>query len=133
MHAPDLHQLHQLTTALYPQIRSTAYGWGVLIVAGAGSYYFAKRSINADRDERAQQAELARQHRERLRAQEAVSREAAARTSSPVAGDSATPGSSIDPSKEPAQDPAPTAHAELPKSRYEAREPFRSRKGDRFS
>ena len=107
----------------------------MLIVAGAGSYYFAKRSINADRDERAHKAELARQHRERLRAQEAVSREAAYQTSNPVSGNSAAPGSSIDPSKEAGQDPAPTAHAEpeLPRSKYEAREPFRSRKGDRFS
>ncbi|KAK4622221.1 hypothetical protein CLAFUR4_07379 [Fulvia fulva] len=116
-------------------IRSTAYGWGVLIVAGAGSYYFAKRSINADRDERAHNVELQRQHRERLRAQEAVTREAAIQTSSPVSGNSATPGSSIGPSKDAGQDPAPTGHAEseLPKGRYEAREPFRSRKGDRFS
>ncbi|EME43364.1 hypothetical protein DOTSEDRAFT_45323 [Dothistroma septosporum NZE10] len=114
-------------------IRSTAYGWGVLIVAGAGSYYFAKRSINADRDERAHKAELARQHRERLRAQEAVSREAASQLSSPVAGNSAAPGGSIDPSKEAGQETAPTAHAEPPRSRYEAKEPFRSRKGDRFS
>ncbi|KAJ9640067.1 hypothetical protein H2199_006301 [Coniosporium tulheliwenetii] len=34
-------------------IRSVWYGWGVLIVAGGGAYYFAKKSINADRAERA--------------------------------------------------------------------------------
>ncbi|KAF2021303.1 hypothetical protein BU24DRAFT_416966, partial [Aaosphaeria arxii CBS 175.79] len=26
-----------------------SYGWGTLIVAGGGAYYFAKRSINAER------------------------------------------------------------------------------------
>ncbi|KAF3892745.1 hypothetical protein GTR04_5346 [Trichophyton interdigitale] len=30
-------------------IKSTWIGWGALCVAGGGAYYFAKRSINADR------------------------------------------------------------------------------------
>lgn len=35
-----------------PQIGSVYYGWAFLILCGGGSYYFAKRSINADRYER---------------------------------------------------------------------------------
>ncbi|KAK3613915.1 hypothetical protein LTR22_027962, partial [Elasticomyces elasticus] len=34
-------------------IKSVGLGWGVLMLAGGGSYYFAKRSINAERDTRA--------------------------------------------------------------------------------
>jgi hypothetical protein len=32
---------------------SVAYGWGILVLAGGGAYYFAKRSINSERAERA--------------------------------------------------------------------------------
>lgn len=32
---------------------SVAYGWGILVLAGGGVYYFAKRSINSERAERA--------------------------------------------------------------------------------
>ncbi|KAI5816606.1 hypothetical protein BZA77DRAFT_280486 [Pyronema omphalodes] len=30
-------------------VKSFWYGWGALIVAGGGAYYFAKREIDADR------------------------------------------------------------------------------------
>ncbi|KAJ5517848.1 hypothetical protein N7453_000270 [Penicillium expansum] len=33
-------------------IRSTWMGWGTLCLAGGGAYYFAKQSINADRQAR---------------------------------------------------------------------------------
>ena len=46
---------------------SVAYGWGLLCLAGGGAYYFAKRSINADREERAALVESRRQKRENLR------------------------------------------------------------------
>ncbi|EFW22641.1 hypothetical protein D8B26_006236 [Coccidioides posadasii str. Silveira] len=52
-------------------IRSTWIGWGSLCVAGAGAYYFAKRSINADRLSRHEAAQRAKQ--------EASKREAEAR------------------------------------------------------
>jgi len=40
-------------------------------------------------------------------------------------------GGEVDPSKEASGDPAPTGHADA--GRYESTQPFRSRKGDRFS
>lgn len=122
----------------------------MLCLAGGGAYYFAKRSINADRAERAELEEKRRQQRERLRATETLSRESAL-------GGSKSRASARLPSK-PAPnanntsesgDPAPVAHAAdggvvgeetgegggggVPKGKFEASEPFRSRKGDRFS
>ncbi|KAH9819868.1 hypothetical protein Tdes44962_MAKER00857 [Teratosphaeria destructans] len=111
---------------------SVAYGWGILIVAGAGSYYFAKRSINSDRAERAEAAERRRQQLERMRIQEAASRtpRASNKKVEAVADDNPSPG------KIAQADPAPATHAQEQdaiKGKYEATEPFRSRKGDRFS
>ncbi|KAF2769736.1 hypothetical protein EJ03DRAFT_351008 [Teratosphaeria nubilosa] len=111
---------------------SVAYGWGVLIVAGAGSYYFAKRSINSDRAERAEAAERRRQQIERMRIQEASSRTPVASTKKveAIAGDNPSP------SKVGQVDPAPVTHAQEQdaiRGKFEAAEPFRSRKGDRFS
>ncbi|CAK1366403.1 unnamed protein product [Cercospora beticola] len=116
-------------------IRSTFYGWGVLILAGGGSYYFAKKQINKDRDERAASIEKSRQQAERLRAQEQVARDRAMSANSPASATSgAVPvsGDHPSPSVEATTDPAPTKHVEK-ESRFEAKEPFRSRKGDRFS
>lgn len=104
------------------QKASVAYGWGVLILAGGGAYYFAKRSINADREERAAMQERRRQ---------------AMRPARP--SDFAQPSQISDrpsPSQEGGADPAPVTHAQEEMSsrgKYEAAEPFRSRKGDRFS
>ncbi|EMF11782.1 uncharacterized protein SEPMUDRAFT_133772 [Sphaerulina musiva SO2202] len=112
-------------------IRSTFYGWGALIVAGGGSYYFAKRQINKDRDERAAAIEKSRQQAERLRAQEQVMRNKALSSTAP--GDRISPSDRPSPSVEGGNDPAPTGHVDNHESRYEAKEPFRSRKGDRFS
>lgn len=95
--------------------------------AGGGAYYFAKKSINADRAER-----HAEDQRRRRLAKSLDGRP----TSTPhpqadVAGS---------PSQEASHDPAPTRHAPenehqrvKEKSKYEASEPFRSTKGDRFS
>ena len=99
------------------QKASVAYGWGVLILAGGGAYYFAKRSINADREERAAMNERRRQA---MRPQRAA----------PISQDRPSP------SQEGGPDPAPVTHAQedlSAKGKYEAAEPFRSRKGDRFS
>ncbi|KAK4501781.1 hypothetical protein PRZ48_007590 [Zasmidium cellare] len=110
-------------------IRSVGYGWAVLIVAGGGSYYFAKRSINADREQRALDEERRRQQRERLRVQEAVSRDMAFANSRGQDSDASRPPVSDrpSPSREAAEDPAPVTHAEGNASRgkYEAAEPFR--------
>ena len=97
----------------------------MLIIAGGGSYYFAKRSVNSDRAERAELEEMRRQQRERLRAQEYASR------SAPVTGPANAKrkdGTEGDPA------PVTSAHDEMAaRGRYESAEPFRSRKGDRFS
>nr|POE72752.1 hypothetical protein CFP56_30691 [Quercus suber] len=108
-------------------VRSVGYGWGILIVAGAGSYYFAKRSVNSDRAERAEAEEKRRQVRERMRVQElAASRAAAANATKAKA--SVTPGDIPSPSRSGYDDPAPIAHkaaVAVDKGQYEAAEPFR--------
>lgn len=109
----------------------------MLILAGGGAYYFAKRSINADRAERAATIERERQYVQRLREQEYAatnSRPASASTSSKKERIGEIP--SRDPSSQVTSDPAPVTHAQqdmAAKGKYEAAEPFRSRKGDRFS
>ena len=126
------------------QIRSVGYGWGVLCLAGGGAYYFAKRSINSDREQRAAAEEQRRQQRERLRATEALSRETALNSSSGKERASRKPAPNAN-NTSGNGDPAPVAHAEdggegtggggegVVKGKFEASEPFRSRKGDRFS
>ena len=106
------------------QKASVAYGWGVLILAGGGAYYFAKRSINADREERAMAAERRRQAQRPLR------------TSDYAPSTKSNVQDRPSPSQEGGADPAPVTHAQedlSAKGKYEAAEPFRSRKGDRFS
>ncbi|KAL1974805.1 hypothetical protein VTN31DRAFT_5009 [Thermomyces dupontii] len=112
-------------------IRSTWIGWGALCVAGGGAYYFAKKSINEDRAAR-YEAEMRR--KSQMAAMEAEDRRKAAAVAS--SGRDVT-GS---PSSEASQDPAPTRHEpeterekELEKSKYEASEPFRRPRGNRFS
>jgi len=103
------------------QKASVAYGWGVLILAGGGAYYFAKRSINADREERAMMNERRRQATRPARSSDFAPSSVQDRPS---------------PSQEGGADPAPVSHAQedmSAKGKYEAAEPFRSRKGDRFS
>ncbi|KAL9085610.1 MAG: hypothetical protein Q9165_007510 [Trypethelium subeluteriae] len=133
-------------------IRSVWFGWGTLIVAGGGAYYFAKRSIASDRAER---ASADRRRREATRNLEySASASSASSHSSPSSKPKSSskhtkPGASPDagggelaasPSSEASLDPAPTRHAPGTegqgvgeKSKYEASEPWRSRKGDRFS
>jgi uncharacterized protein HemX len=109
--------MHQTLTTT--QKASVAYGWGVLILAGGGAYYFAKRSINADREERAAMNERRRQAQRPARSAQNSSFQ-----------------DRPSPSQEGGADPAPVSHAQeemAAKGKYEAAEPFRSRKGDRFS
>ncbi|OCL03493.1 hypothetical protein AOQ84DRAFT_381577 [Glonium stellatum] len=132
-------------------IRSVGYGWGVLIVAGGGAYYFAKKSINADRQAKAEAEQRKRQMQRELETSYAISSQSSS-SGSFASKAIAKPGSRPDadwyqasddasnPSHEASHDPAPTRHAPeddqqrvREKSKYESLEPFRSRKGDRFS
>ena len=101
---------------------SVAYGWGILCLAGGGAYYFAKRSINSDRAERAAAEEERRQHRDQMRRQALQKLEDEAETQAKRAPNAEKAGGEKD------GVPAPGAG-----SKYEAREPYRSRRGDRFS
>ncbi|GES65731.1 hypothetical protein ATEIFO6365_0012012300 [Aspergillus terreus] len=117
--------------------------------AGGGAYYFAKKSINADRASRFE-AEMKR--KAQLAAMEAEHRRQAA-VNEPVPTPSENPSlkranmaryqSAADdvasPSTEASHDPAPTRHepeteAErvLEKGKYEAAQPFRPPKGNRL-
>ncbi|KAF1346099.1 hypothetical protein BDV97DRAFT_359756 [Delphinella strobiligena] len=104
-------------------VRSVGYGWGILVVAGGGSYYFAKKSINADRAERAEAEERRRQVQRRLQYTQPPP---------PLKSDG-----HASPSKEAQVDVSPAAgHAEESDSGapvFETSQPFRSKKGDRFS
>ncbi|KAF2276466.1 uncharacterized protein EI97DRAFT_501227 [Westerdykella ornata] len=150
-------------------VKSVYYGWGAFIAAGAGAYYFAKKSINADRAARAEadrQKRIAHQQLENeyrnkfppANAQQPIqssipSTPAASQISNAYLGSRSELnkervgeewGNQRDeagnPSQEASQDPAPTRHAPedegqkmREKSKYEATDVFRSRKGDRFS
>ncbi|KAH7071092.1 hypothetical protein BKA63DRAFT_568244 [Paraphoma chrysanthemicola] len=144
-------------------VKSVYYGWGTLIVAGGGAYFFAKRSINADR---AAKAEADRQKRIRVfqleqehlnnpsshsasqsttsqLVQAASTERSRAGAGSGIAGSPGHNGGaeeSGNPSLQASLDPAPTRHEPVDgegrareKSKYEASDVYRSRKGDRFS
>jgi hypothetical protein len=169
-------RFHHSRTA-HDNVRDTnthnSYGWGTLIVAGGGAYYFAKRSINADR---AAKADIDRQKRIRVfqLEQEALNSHTSHQNHSSSSdhnqtsqtekllnaapqsgmGSKAGAGSGIagspgygggadesgNPSMQASHDPAPTRHEPVDKeqrarekSKYEASDVYRSRKGDRFS
>ncbi|EEQ89302.2 uncharacterized protein BDCG_04422 [Blastomyces dermatitidis ER-3] len=121
-------------------IRSTWVGWGALCVAGGGAYYFAKKSINADRAQRHEEAQR--------RKEEAFRREHSAKSPSSSGGgltnmtrakSAAEMDDTGSPSREAGHDPAATRHepetsAERvdEKGKYEAAEKFTSRKGNRL-
>ncbi|OBT68886.1 hypothetical protein VE03_02152 [Pseudogymnoascus sp. 23342-1-I1] len=112
-------------------VKSFWAGWGSLCLAGGAAYYFAKKSINADRQTRFQEAE---EKRRRLASLEHPGYGQGGGSSQGGKGG----GSSISPSQEANQDPAPTRHDPIDprvkeKSKYEASEPYQTRKGDRFS
>ncbi|EXJ91768.1 hypothetical protein A1O3_00318 [Capronia epimyces CBS 606.96] len=135
--------LHKTTSLIG---RLNRYGWGVLCVAGGGAYYFAKKSINADRAARyeAEQKRKARQYR--LEANSFPYNDApptkAKKAKSQTNSNGETKGldHAGSPSSEISEDAAPVGHAPVDseqrvreKSKYEAAEPYRSKKGDRFS
>jgi hypothetical protein len=107
-------------------------------VAGGTAYYFAKKSINADRAERFERDRKRRQMQESLEySNKSGTTSATGSTTNGGAPRSDTSGS---PSQEATIDPAPTRHAPesegqrvREKSKYESSEPFRAKKGDRFS
>jgi Domain of unknown function (DUF4748) len=138
-------------------LNASSYGWVVLCLAGGGAYYFAKKSIVNDRTARAAADRQRAAEQARLREQEYL----LASTKLPPGTSSSPPGTITaaieqrlgngngaavtdeagNPSREAsAHDPAPTRHAPetegqrvAEKSKYEASEVWRSRKGDRFS
>ncbi|KLJ12178.1 hypothetical protein EMPG_09606 [Blastomyces silverae] len=136
----------------YVYLIANRVGWGSLCVAGGGAYYFAKKSINADRAQRHEEAQR--------RKEEAYRREYSAKppSSTSTTMSSQSPSSSggglanaarangaagMDdtgsPSREAGHDPAATRHepetqAERvnEKGKYEASEQYTSRKGNRL-
>ncbi|KIW18084.1 hypothetical protein PV08_02371 [Exophiala spinifera] len=125
-------------------IRSTWYGWGVLCVAGGGAYYFAKKSINADRAARFEAEQKQKAYQRRIEdSSYAPPRKTRTRTQAdPSSGTHNAKGldHAGSPSSEISEDVAPVGHAPVDseqrireKSKYEAAVPYRSKKGDRFS
>ncbi|MCJ1480543.1 hypothetical protein MMC06_000698 [Schaereria dolodes] len=113
-------------------IRSTWIGWGTLIAAGGGAYFFAKRSINADKK--------ARHEADMKRRRLVESLEYSASHTPPKEHHHKATDHAGNPSEEATTDPAPTRHPPeneeqriMEKSKYEASQPFRAKKGDRFS
>jgi len=112
------------------------------VIAGAGAYYFAKKSINADRAQRLEETTRKKRMMESLEysnnnPSQSGSTSSAAPPSNDVPVSNDLAGS---PSSEASSDPAPTRHAPatesqriFEKSKYESSVPFRSPKGDRFS
>jgi hypothetical protein len=116
-------------------------------LAGGAAYYFAKQSINADRAARFEAEQKRRRRQESLEySAKAPSQPASSSSISGSAKEGFTNGGparsdhSGSPSQESTLDPAPTRHAPATegqrvreKSKYETSEPFRAKKGDRFS
>lgn len=101
-------------------IGSVYYGWAFLILCGGGSYYFAKRSINADRAERAAlEAQRRAKFQKSLDMQYRQAQQRRGDESAEASGEAGV-----------GADPSPGAGH---KSKYEASEPYVSPKGDRFS
>ncbi|KAI1450015.1 hypothetical protein F5Y02DRAFT_169172 [Annulohypoxylon stygium] len=125
-------------------VKSFWMGWGSLCLAGGGAYYFAKKSINADRAARLEESRRKKQMIESLEHSSNVPSQplSASRMggSSNGNGHPARTDTAGSPSQEASSDPAPTRHAPstegqqvVEKSKYESSVPFRSPKGDRFS
>ncbi|KAL4977067.1 hypothetical protein BDW66DRAFT_41859 [Aspergillus desertorum] len=132
-------------------IRSTWVGWGTLCVAGGGAYYFAKKSINADRQSRfeadmkkkAQLAAMEAEHRRQAAASKPEPVPSPSDNASYKRANRARHQNASDdvasPSEEASHDPAPTRHEPeteedrlLEKGKYEAVRPFRPPPGNRL-
>ncbi|KAL7625536.1 hypothetical protein AAE478_004756 [Parahypoxylon ruwenzoriense] len=125
-------------------VKSFWVGWGSLCAAGAGAYYFAKKSINADRAARLEESRRKKQMIDSLEYSNNVPNKplsASTMGGSPNGnGHPARTDTAGSPSQEASSDPAPTRHAPategqqvIEKSKYESSSPFTSPKGDRFS
>ncbi|KAI1482936.1 hypothetical protein K445DRAFT_211181 [Daldinia sp. EC12] len=125
-------------------VKSFWMGWGSLCLAGAGAYYFAKKSINADRAARLEETRRKKQMIDSLEYSNNVSNKPlSASTMGGTTNGNGTPArtdAAGSPSQEASRDPAPTRHAPaterqqvVEKSKYESSAPYTSPKGDRFS
>lgn len=106
----------------------------MVLLAGGGAYYFAKKSINADRAARFEAEQRKKQIQQSLEYSNGQG------STSHTNGGPVRSDHSGSPSHESTLDPAATSHAPhtegqrlREKSKYETGEPFRSKKGDRFS
>ncbi|RDW95134.1 hypothetical protein BP5796_00897 [Coleophoma crateriformis] len=117
-------------------VKSFWVGWASLCIAGGSSYYFAKKSINEDRKNRFEAARQRKQMQESLEYSnvhaDTTAKESSEKNGGPLHAQ-------LSPSQE-VIDPAPTRHAPntegqrvAEKSKYEASEPYRAKKGDRLS
>ena len=102
------------------------------MLAGGGAYYFAKRSVNAERK--------ARHETDMKRRRLSDSLEFSSRQSNHMGNHRRSADNAGSPNTEASHDLAPTKHAlknggpkAQEKSKYEASEPFRAKRGDRFS
>jgi hypothetical protein len=107
--------------------------------AGGAAYYFAKQSINADRQARWEADQRRKQMTEALEYSNRPS-PSNTRKNANLNGGPPREDHTGSPSQEATSDPAPTRHAPesegqrvREKSKYEASEPYRAKKGDRFS
>ncbi|KAF9246661.1 hypothetical protein DTO013E5_6033 [Penicillium roqueforti] len=131
-------------------VRSTWMGWGTLCLAGGGAYYFAKQSINADRQSRFEaeikrKAQMKQMENEHKRKAQASTPPPANDTSSKRASkgrfkNSDDADDAASPSTEASHDPAPTRHEPMTaidrvmeKGKYETEQPYRPPSGNRFS
>ncbi|KAF2970903.1 hypothetical protein GQX73_g2724 [Xylaria multiplex] len=123
-------------------VRFLPLGWGSLCVAGAGAYFFAKKSINADRAQRFEEAQRKKRMINSLEYSDNVPTKPPSTSSIGTLGNDAPASNDFagSPSQEASSDPAPTRHAPttegqrvFEKSKYESTTPFKSPKGDRFS
>lgn len=117
-------------------------------IAGGGAYYFAKQSINADRQARFE-AEVKR--KAQMKQMENEHKRQAQLASTPTPGNDTSKRASMarfqnasddaaSPSAEASHDPAPTRHEPLTeadrvleKGKYETAQPYRPPSGNRFS
>ncbi len=119
-------------------------------MAGGGAYYFAKQQINADRQSRYEQEMKKKSRMARLEASGYATGSTPSDPPPTPKKSASKPESSASgvrgldhagsPSSEISEDAAPVGHAPVDndqkmreRSKYEAAEPYRSKKGDRFS
>lgn len=119
-------------------VKSFWIGWGALIIAGGGAYYYAKRDIDASRREKFRKL----QHQQQLNANLEYDATRSSSGSGSVSQQNLRSRGSdaFAPSEEATADPATTRHEPdtngqrvVEKNKYEAAVPYRNRKGDRFS